>query len=418
MMEEEQLINHWLNSKDYSFLIKEGIDKNYFLTTNNVIEWVENFYKESGVLPSIDTVSTQFDNISKWENLEPVEYLIKVVKENKIFIEFRPLIIKTAEMLNEGNTYEALYKIRNDVNDLLKKYSLKCSKYDWVKDAEKRFSEYMKRHNQEGLSGLTTGIDTLDKLTGGWCEDDLILLSGRTNEGKSFLGLYFIYSVWQSLLKTELNNPVVYITTEMSAIELSFRLDSFKAHFSNQLLTRGKIQDPTIYEEYLRDLSKSKNSFLILDQESNGGRLFTPDDIRKIIETEHPAFIVIDQLYDLDDGTGERDIRKKIVNITRSIRDINLETKTPVLLVAQANRESARESKKNSNLTPELYQIQESDNPAQKSTVVLTLKLINNEIMKISVKKNRHGEKNKDVYMRIDFDNGIWEETATEEMVF
>lgn len=418
MIEEEQLINHWLNSRDYAFLEKYGIDKSYFLTTQNVIEWIEDFYKQSGTLPSIDTVVIQFDNINKWENLEPVNYLVKVLKENKVYTEFRPIILKTAQMLNEGKTFEALWSIRNKTDELLKRYSSKMIRYDWVKDAIKRYDEYMKKHGQEGLSGISTGIKSLDKYTGGWKEDDLILVSGRTNEGKSYLGLYFIYSAWVSLLKTDIDNPVIYITTEMPELEISYRLDSLRAHFSNRALSEGQIQDPKIYREYLEDLSKCKNSFLILGQEANGGKEFTPADIRKIIETERPAFMVIDQLYDISDGMGERDIRKRIVNVTTSIREINLETKTPIVLIAQAGRESARESKKDATATPELYQIQESDNPAQKATRVITLKLVGNDIMKLTLRKNRSGERNKDIFMRIDFDRGIWEESTPEEMVF
>ena len=418
MIEEEQLINHWLNSKDYAFLEKQGIDKSYFLTTQNVIEWIENFYRQSGTLPSIDTVVIQFDNINKWENLEPVNYLVGVLKENKVYTEFRPVILETAKMLNESKTFEALWSMRNKTDELLKRYSSKKIQYDWVKDAKKRFEEYMKKHGHEGLSGISTGIDSLDKYTGGWKEDDLILVSGRTNEGKSYLGLYFAYIAWSNLLNTDLKNPVVYITTEMSELEVSYRIDSLRAHFSNRALAEGRIQDPEIYREYLEDLSKAKNSFLILGQETNGGREFTPADIRKIIETEHPAFMVIDQLYDISDGTNERDIRKKIVNVSSSIREINLATKTPVVLIAQAGRESARESKKDATVTPELHQIQESDNPAQKSTRVITLKLIGNDIMKLTLRKNRGGEKNKDIFMRIDFDRGIWEESSSAEMVF
>jgi replicative DNA helicase len=418
LIEEEQLINYWLKSKDYAFLAKHGLDKSYFLTTGNVIDWIDGFYKQSGILPSIDTVVMQFDNVSKWEELEPIDYLINVVKENKAYTEFRPILIKSAELLNEKKTFEALWNIRNNADNLLNKYTTKYSRYDWVKDAEKRYEEYMKKHNKKGLSGITSGISTLDEYTGGWRDDDLILISGRTGEGKSYLGTYFLYSAWTYLLKTDLTNPVVYITTEMPELEVSYRLDSIKAHFSSRDLNEGGLLDAGIYKEYLHDLTKCKNSFLILGEDSNGGRAFTPEDILKIIETEHPAMMVIDQLYDLSDGTNERDIRKRIVNVSTAIREINLSTKTPIILITQAGRESAKESKKDVNATPELYHVQESDNPVQKATRVLTLRTINDEVMKISLKKNRGGKKNKDIFMRVDFDRGIWEESTPEEMVF
>ena len=131
-----------------------------------------------------------------------------------------------------------------------------------------------------------------------------------------------------------------------------------------------------------------------------------------------PWLIVIDQLYDLSDGTGEREIRKRIVNISNSIRDINLYTRTPIIWVAQAGRDSAKEAKKDSLVSPELHHVQESDTPAQKSTKVITLRLINNEVFKLSLKKNRGGKRDKDVYLRADIDRGYYGEIEEEALAF
>jgi replicative DNA helicase len=275
----------------------------------------------------------------------------------------------------------------------------------------------MKRHGHTGLWGLPTGIKTLDELTGGWRNDDLVLLAGRTNEGKSMVGGFFAYHAWRALQTANINSPVIYITTEMPELEVSFRLDTLKAHFSNRALNEGHLPEHELYQEYLQELKKKDTSFLILSEEANGGRPFTPLDIRALIESEKPAFMVIDQLYDLSDGTSESDIRKRIVRVTNGIRETNLYTQTPMMLIAQAGRNAAKEAKKDPNATPELFDIQESDNPAQKATRVLTLRLLN-DTFKMSLKKNRGGKKDQDIFMKADLDSGYWEENFPETLVF
>lgn len=418
MYEEIQIINHWLLSKDFSFLYKKGLDKSYFILLKDVVQWIEDFYKEHNMMPSVETVAEQFEQFEKVTELENVDYLINTLKENKLYAEYKPLLLQHAEKLDSGNIIESLCKLQSDINNLLKKYTGKIKYYDWTKNALDRFEKYMEKHGKGGLGGITSGIKSLDKVTGGWKNDDLITILARTNEGKSYLGIYFAFKAWQSFKAAGITNPVVFISTEMSEDEVAYRLDSLKAHFSNRELNEGRLEDPQLYKEYLEELSKSNTGFLILSEQANGGRPFRPSDIRMIIEKEKPGFVVIDQLYDIVDDGGERDIRKRIVNVVYDIRDINLYTQTPIVIIAQANRDAAKESKKDQTLTPELHHVQESDAIIQKSTRVLSLKLISNNIMKITLRKNRHGEKMKDFYMRVDLDKGIWEESTPEEMVF
>lgn len=184
MIEELQLINHWLQSGEGFFLRQQGIDNTYFFALRDVVDWIENFYLTQKVLPTIDLVCVEFEEFRKLVNLDPLDYLVNIVKEAKAYTEYRPVIEQNAALIAEGKTIEAMWKMKSDVDLLLRKYTSKISHYDWIKNATDRYEAYLKKHGTEGLSGLTTGIASLDELTGGWKSDDLILLAGRTNEGK------------------------------------------------------------------------------------------------------------------------------------------------------------------------------------------------------------------------------------------
>ncbi|HCL07297.1 MAG TPA: replicative DNA helicase, partial [Flavobacteriaceae bacterium] len=43
--------------------------------------------------------------------------------------------------------------------------------------------------NKEGLSGIPSGFDKVDKLTSGWQESDLIIVAARPGMGKTALTL-------------------------------------------------------------------------------------------------------------------------------------------------------------------------------------------------------------------------------------
>jgi len=418
MRDEIQLINHYINSRDIDFLAKNNLDSTFFISTSEIVKWIDEYIRNNNSLPTIETIGSKFEDFEIIDKLDAVPYLVEELKKNKVYMEYRSLLMKSAEMMAGGQVIEAVNKMRLDIEKLTRTYTGKVERYDWVKDASLRYNEYLKMHNKEGLSGISTGINKLDDLTGGWREDDLILIAGRTNEGKSLVSAYFAYQAWWGFLKAGMNTPVIYISTEMPELEVAYRLDTLRSHFSNRELNYGKLQDVEAYKEYLAELEKKTNSLLILTEDSNKGKAFTVNDIRNIIESEKPGLVVIDQLYDLSDGTGERDIRKRIVNVSNQIRDVNLYTRTPMIWVAQAGRDSAREAKRDEKASPELYQIQESDTPAQKSTKVITLRLINNEILKLSLKKNRGGEKDEDIFLRADIDKGYYGEIEEEALAF
>lgn len=418
MRNEIQLINHYINSRNVNFLIDNGVDLSFFISTLNIVEWIEEYKGRNNSLPTIETVDSQFDDFEIIEDLDAVPFLVDELRKNKVYMEYRPILMESAEMVADGQVIEAVNKMRTEVEYLTRAYTGKIERYDWVKDARSRYEEYLKIHNKEGLNGISTGINKLDDLTGGWKEDDLILIAGRLGEGKSLVSMFFAYQAWWSFLKANINSPVIYISTEMPELEVAYRLDTMRSHFSNRELNQGKLKDVEAYKEYLEELEKKTNSLLILTEDSNKGKAFTANDIRSIIEFERPGLVVIDQLYDLSDGTGERDIRKRIVNVSNQIRDVNLYTRTPVIWVAQAGRESARDARKDEKASPEIDQIQESDTPAQKSTKVITLRLINNEILKLSLKKNRGGQKDEDIFLRADIDRGYYGEIEEEALAF
>lgn len=421
MSTERQLITHWLNSGDPAFLAKNGISEEFFIALREQIDWIKDYYSRYKTLPLMRTLATEFDDVVEMVDLEPVGYLSDVLRNDRLYQTYRPALIQLAQDINGSSSsiYGVLLEHRQHLDAVLKDFSPLGGAIDWVSDSMDRYLRYMEIHGKDvGLRGITTGIASLDVLTGGWEKDDFVLVTGRLNEGKSFVALYFAYIAWFTTLCAGVKKPVVYVSTEMPYAKVAQRLDTMHGHFSSNALRDGKLENADNYREFTEALAKKDCGFYVLTEADNGGRPFVPTDIQGIIARYDPCLLVIDQLYDISDGTNETDIRKQIVRVTGMLRDINLNTCVPMIVVSQSGRGAVHESKKDKEATPELHHIQESDNPAQKATKVVTLRLVADDLLKLSLKKNRDGKRNVDMFMKVQLDTGYWEEASEESAVF
>lgn len=412
-MYQNQFINHWVHSGDVNFPSKYGIVREYFLPDKKIeiYDYISEYVLKYSTLPSFTSLAREHKGFTHYEkdSLETIESVVFRVRDEWFNEQLSKNLSKLVDDAEGGNSVESYIKYREECNAKLDSLNMSFNFYSWINTPEARLAKYMERHGKEGLVGYSTGLSKMDDLTGGIQLDDFILISGRTGQGKSLLGDYIGLSVWKHCISADIRNPILCINTEMTATSVAYRLDTLKAHFPNSALRLGKLPEVDEYENYLNVLSENKTDYIIATSEALG-RNFTPMDVQLLIDRYKPVLVIVDQLYDFYDGTGERDIRKRIISVTNSLRNINLKSKTPFIVMAQAGREAAREAKKDIKATPEIHQIQESDNPAQKSTKVFTLKM-SGDIMTIALKKNRDGKKDEEIHFKLNIDSGIWEET-------
>ena len=74
-------------------------------------------------------------------------------------------------------------------------------------------------NQKEGLSGLRTGFEGLDKMTSGWQNSDLIIIAARPAMGKTA----FVLSMAKNMAVNH-NTPVALFSLEMSNVQLVNRL--------------------------------------------------------------------------------------------------------------------------------------------------------------------------------------------------
>ena len=410
MMIEQSIICKLLDATDLEILHSNSITAEMFLTCKDEITFILDHFNQYKQMPDKITFLSKFKDFQMLEVTESTDYLITKLKEAFIYTKLVPVIQTTADLVRE-DSLKAVEYIKSELENLTREIPVTANKdgYDIITNAKDRLAEYKKRCEVKGLIGIPTGIPKLDELTNGWLwGEELVVITGRTNVGKSWIGEYFPTIAWNMGYK------ILFYSGEMSREMIGFRFDTLNKHFSNAGLlngagTLGKKPDTDggsyleeDYENYISQLSQ-KSGFIVVTPDDFSGRKPNVDEIEALAVKHGADMIIIDQLSLMSDKRKADIPRIAYNNISEDLFLMSKRLKKPVLLLAQANREAVKNRKKGQ--SPELHDLAESDGVGQNATRVLSLSVIDGTL-KISIKKNRYGINNKEILMVWDINTG------------
>ena len=193
------------------------------------------------------------------------------------------------------------------------------------------------------------------------------------------------------------------ISPEMSATKIGYRFDTLTNHFSNKNLVWGEIQQG--YEEYIRQLKEKKNKYIVTIPQDFNKRI-TISKIKNFVTKNKIDILGIDGItYLTDERYNKGDTRTTMLtNISEDLMSLSIELKIPILVVVQSNRQGVN---KDSEDTPDLENIKDSDGIAANATKVLAIKQkVNENIIQLAVKKHRDGKTGQTLLYKFDFDTG------------
>jgi len=193
------------------------------------------------------------------------------------------------------------------------------------------------------------------------------------------------------------------ISPEMSATKIGYRFDTLTNHFSNKNLVWG--QNQIGYEEYIQKLKENQNKFIVtIPQDFN--RKITVSKIKNFVQRNKIDVLGIDGItYLTDERYKKGDTRTTMLtNISEDLMSLSIELKIPILVVVQSNRSGVN---KDSDETPDLENIKDSDGIAANATKVLAIKQkVNDNVLQLSVRKHRDGKTGQTLLYQFDFDTG------------
>lgn len=408
-MVEHQIICKILADKSLTILYDNGIDVDLFPADyRDELQFIIDHKNTYGNIPDTLTFLSDFQDFDIVEVSENEDYMIDKLMESILYQKQIVMANHYGEKLGEADSRNALRYLKDSIEEI-KKIEQKTTTVDDITQDTARGDEYTKKVMGGEVVGISTGSEELDKALHGWLEEDLIIILGRTNEGKSWILKYFLVVAWQA------GHKVMLYSGEMSSTIVGYRFDTLNEHFSNTALMSGSeelgedMTDKT-YVEYLGNLKNSKNPFIVLTPKTLGRKLDIPT-LKYLIEIYKPDIVGIDQISLMVDSRAEKGDQTRIqyTHIAEDLYDVSEKYRIPVLAPAQANRSAEKKNKEKGSTNdnpPETHEISESDGIGQNATRVVSI-LRNGVQLKIFVAKNRYGERGQTTSFLWDIDRGI-----------
>lgn len=381
-----QVLNRILTDKHLGLITENGLDKSFFSQYEDEYDFITNHVSEYGNVPDDATMLEKFPGFELLEVTETDRYLIDAIYEERMYNQMVPILNTAAEKM-QNNSLEAVKFILPKVQKLLE-----TSKFtggvDIMKNTSKRWEYYNSLKDNPELLGISTGLEELDLVLGGWLPgEELVTIAGRPNQGKSWILDIFLTNAWKQ------GKKVLLYSGEMSHQLISSRVDTIVSGLSNNAIQRAGLDEEgeKRYKQHLQQIEEKQIPFIVVTPKDLGNKYLTMTMLDTLIQKYNPDIIGIDQLSLVADERGERDpLRIQISHITQDAFQLSAKYGKPILLDVQANR-NAQERDPNS--PPDLSDLSEGDATGQNSSRVLTIRQTK-EGLKIAVKKNRYGQNN------------------------
>nr|WP_145401916.1 DnaB-like helicase C-terminal domain-containing protein [Paenibacillus xylanexedens] len=411
-IEELQLLNHVLNVKEWGVVEDAGITEDYFQVYKDTFEYVKNFKKNKGFLPTIETVMNKFETFELVE-LENIDHVVQAVREDFLYREFKPILVSASETFAKKETTAAIQQLQMEAGRFLKSIGLSGQGYSYIENAQERLDTYDKIHGraQDEIIGMTTGFKPLDLATNGLEYTDgavdYFLVFAPTNMGKTLISSFMMSAAWNSTLD---DDYPAYFALEQRASEIAHHWDNTLAKVSRLALTRGTLSNEKrdAYAEFIDRLKQKKKDMVIYDLKSNGGKPFMLDEIRRILEREGHNRWTLDQLSKLRLTSRESgDLRQRLFDVSAGVRDLILDTGKPAIVVAQANRDAHKRVKKDTTENVDAGDIGETFAIVQDASKGISIVKVSDNTFRILVIKNRENASGQSFLVRYDFDSGI-----------
>jgi replicative DNA helicase len=230
---------------------------------------------------------------------------------------------------------------------------------DILNDAMARIDARMK--HEHSIGGIETGFSDFDTLSGGLHDGELIILAARPSMGKTALALNIAEYVTM-----QCQTPVLFVSLEMSSVELADRMLCSVAEVNGQRLRNGTIsnEDRRRLVEKAAEMSAAP---LFVDDSPSRTIVEIAAAARRLKRRDGLALLIIDYLQLIEPDNPKDPRQEQVAKIARRLKGLARELKVPVLCLAQLNRQ-AEVSK---DTKPRLSHLRESGAIEQDADVVM-----------------------------------------------
>ncbi len=252
----------------------------------------------------------------------------------------------------------------NDVDDLMQEaegHLFEISQRNVKKDVQqinpviKEAIELMQiaAARTDGLSGLQTGFKSLDKITSGWQNSDLIIIAARPAMGKTA----FVLSMAKNMA-VNYNIPVAVFSLEMSNVQLVNRLIVNTCQLAGEKIKNGQLTDYE-WEQLDYKIKDLYDAPIYIDDTPSLSVFELRTKARRLVKEHKVKCLIIDYLQLMNaSGMSFGSREQEVSIISRSLKGLAKELNIPVIALSQLNR--GVESRVGEGKRPQLADLRES----------------------------------------------------------
>ncbi len=268
------------------------------------------------------------------------------------------------------NAESALYKVADGEGEQGSVKSFISASTDAIANVKKALE------SGGGLSGITTGLNSVNTKMGGLHNSDLIILAGRPGMGKTAFATNVAFNAASRYARDKADGidmektvgaKVAFFSLEMSADQLATRILAEQSGISSEALRMGKIS-----REEFRELSRASRELqelpLFIDDTPALSIAALRTRARRLQRRHDIGLIVVDYLQLLQGSGRANDNRvNEISEISRGLKTLAKELNVPVIALSQLSRAVEQREDK----TPMLSDLRESGSIEQDADIVL-----------------------------------------------
>jgi len=230
---------------------------------------------------------------------------------------------------------------------------------DILHQAMERVDRRMKHEHVEG--GVETGFRDLDTLIGGLHNSELTILAARPSMGKTALALNIA-----EYCSLKAGIPTLFVSLEMSAMELADRLLCSASRVNSHKLRNGTISGEE-RRKLLETAGELSEAPLLIDDSPSRNMTEIAATARRLKRQDKLGLVAIDYLQLIEPDNPKDQRQEQVARIARRLKGMARELNVPVLCLAQLNRqaEAAKENR------PRLSHLRESGAIEQDADVVM-----------------------------------------------
>ncbi len=297
------------------------------------------------------TVSAQLKKAERLDQVGGDFYLIKLTQKvaSSAHIEFHARIIlqkyiQRSLIKISNEIIEDAYNDSTDVFDLLDNAEARL--YEVTQGNLKRSAETAQNlvimakkkieeiSNKEGLSGIPSGFDKVDRLTSGWQPSDLVIIAARPGMGKTALTLSMARN-----MAVNSNIPVAFFSLEMSSVQLITRLISSETGLSSEKLRTGRLEKHE-WEQLNVKVKTLEKAPLFIDDTPSLSIFDLRAKARRLVSQHKIRLIILDYLQLMTAGGSQKggNREQEISTISRNLKALAKELNVPVIALSQLSR--------------------------------------------------------------------------------